>query len=371
MHGHGDMASLDGASLDEASLDGRFCPNPWTFAEIQSHGGVYVCCPTYSGNKEIGNIFEQSAEEIWNSYQAIKFREGVLNGSFCECDRQKCPYIVGGDLPSVEQARARQDLAGVDLTASRLATGPLWVKAAYDVSCNLWCPSCRNELIVAKKPEQERLRRVRDEFIVPFLKDSQGLILSGDGDPFGSNHYREVMQLTAERLPKLKISLHTNAVLLDERAWNDCRLNGRVVEINISIDAATAETYAYVRRGGDFTRLLGNLAFLSRLRRTGEVERLNLLFVVQAINFREMPDFVGLGHRFGADTVQFTLIDHWARGMSRDEYAAKKIWSPEHPEHADLIGSLKSQVLRDPIVRMDVLDLLPAGALPGEYRAHA
>ena len=59
----------------------------------------------------------------------------------------------------------------------------------------------------------------------------------------------------------MRINLHTNAVLCDERAWDDCSLHGRVDEVDVSIDAARPETYAIVRRGGNFERLLKNLNF--------------------------------------------------------------------------------------------------------------
>jgi uncharacterized Fe-S cluster-containing radical SAM superfamily enzyme len=43
--------------------------------------------------------------------------------------------------------------------------------------------------------------------------------------------------------------LHTNGVLLDARAWDDCRLERRVDRMEVSIDAADPLTYGIVRRG--------------------------------------------------------------------------------------------------------------------------
>src|SRR5262249_33933512 len=146
-----------------------------------------------------------------------------------------------------------------DPTATTLAHGPVTVKLCHDDTCNLSCPSCRTKMIVAGRERQAQLDRMLHEFIVPFLADTKSLSLSGDGDPFASRHYRDVLRETASKYHDLRIELHTNAVLCDERAWDDCHLNGRVDTVLVSIDAATRETYSIVRRGGDFARLVRNL----------------------------------------------------------------------------------------------------------------
>jgi len=353
-----------------SDLRGRFCQNPWTYAEIFGGGGVYICCPIWTGDKAVGNIFEDSPEEIWNSYQAVLLREGILNGSFDQCDHHKCPYIIGNSLPTRESIK--DDWLGPELVEViarhqvRLPRGPRVVKLGYDTSCNLWCPSCRSQLITAKKAEQEKLRKIRDEFIIPFLKDARALVLSADGDPFGSNHYRDVMRLTCEKLPRLRLGLHTNAVLLDEKAWNDCGLEGRTDMIQISIDASTAETYSIVRRGGDFDRLLSNLQFLAMKHREKAFERFDFLFVVQTRNFLEMPDFVRLGQLLGANSVQFSLIDHWGRGMTHAQYREQKIWGPEHPRHHEFLAVLEDPIFREPMVQMSALEMLLDHKQPSE-----
>src|SRR6185295_18867756 len=85
---------------------------------------------------------------------------------------------------------------------------------------------------------------------------------------FASHHFRHLItKLDAPRFSKLRLRLQTNGLLLDEEAWTDLRLDGRVDSIWISIDAAHADTYERLRRGGSFERLLRNLDFVSRLRR--------------------------------------------------------------------------------------------------------
>ena len=148
----------------------------------------------------------------------------------------------------------------------------------------------------------------------------------------------------------MKIGLHTNGVLFDARAWADCRLEGRVDQVEVSIDAADPFTYALVRRGGDFARLLRNLAFLGQQRRQGKIRYLIFSFVVQGANFREMPAFVELGKRFGADRVRFALIRPWRRGLARAAYGKAMIWDEAHPDFDAFLGVLRDPALADPVV---------------------
>ena len=288
--------------------------------EFHNNGNVYVCCPPWVRDRPIGNIFRDPPDQLWNSLAAQQIRKQILDGSFSGCRSDVCLAIRGKTLS------LRRDMTGpmADIIATsrtELATGPEVVKLAHDDSCNLSCPSCRTQMIVANAEHQAILDRMLHEFILPFLRDTKTLDLSGDGDPFASRHYRAIMRETARTNPSLRINLNTNAVLCDERAWVDCSLSGRVDSVHVSVDAVRPETYSLVRRGGDFERLLRNLEFLSKLRTSGQLSHFVLIFIVQRANFREMPEFVDLAVRLNADGVGFSAIQHWGRAMNEAEFA--------------------------------------------------
>jgi hypothetical protein len=235
---------------------------------VHPDGRVFMCCPRYSGLRAIGSVFKSKPEAIWNSRMARRIRRGILDASFSHCSHRECPEFVGRSLERRADAERDPEMGPlIRAGAPALARGPATVKLCHDESCNLSCPSCRKETIVAGRARQAKLDRMLNAFI---------------------------LQATAERLPAMKIGLHTNGVLFDARAWADCRLEGRVDQVEVSIDAADPLTYALVRRGGDFARLLRNLAFLGEQWRQGKMRYLILSFVVQGANFREMPAFVDL-----------------------------------------------------------------------------
>lgn len=348
---------MDGAG-PRADLSQFFCALPFSYAEIHPNGKVYLCCPRYSGLRSIGNIFKDKPEALWNSYRAQQIRAGIHDGSFRHCDHSECPKLAGRNL-ALRTDRIESDVAAAAMRdrAVVLDRGPGIVKLCHDESCNLSCPSCRKGPMVAGKQRQATLRRMLRGFILPFLKDTTQLVLSGDGDPFASNHYRDVIKATAVENPGLRIGLHTNGVLCDDRAWDDLALDGRVESVEVSIDAALPETYAIVRRGGDFARLGRNIRMLGRRRAAGGIGSLELSFVVQAANFREIPAFIALGKEIGADRIRFALIRHWRRAMSFFDFPRAQIWRAEHPEFHDFLAVLRDPLLDDRTVRAG--DLAP------------
>jgi molybdenum cofactor biosynthesis enzyme MoaA len=188
-------------------------------------------------------------------------------------------------------------------------------------------------------------------FILRAAQDAETLYLDGAGEVFASKHSRHLLSLLKrEHFPQLKFWLLSNGQLLNGRAFREFDFYGRVGEIQVSVDAARPETYRVVRRGGDFQRVLSNLAFLDDLRRArGENFRFELRFVVSSMNFREIPEFVQLGRRFHVDSILFTIVRNWGQ-LSLAEFEKLNIANPCHPEHQDFLRVLESPELSDAIV---------------------
>ena len=140
-------------------------------------------------------------------------------------------------------------------------------------------------------------------------------------------------------------------MLFDEAAWREFDLAGRLGLVAISLDAAKEETYSIVRRGGSFKRLLDNLEFLASRRRAGEISLMRLDFVVQGLNFREMPEMISLADRFGFDKIKFQMIRNW-HTYSAVEYATHDIGSRYHPAYAEFL-----EVLHCPELRSERIEL--------------
>jgi sulfatase maturation enzyme AslB (radical SAM superfamily) len=324
----------------EQELRGRFCDNPFDKAEIRMGGEVYLCCPEWLP-VPIGNLERQSAAEIWNSPAAQDVRQSIFDGSFRYCSRMNCGKLSSYSLPRTDQVTNQEHREFIGKELTKLPRGPKRLVLNHDISCNLSCPSCRTRLIVARKDEQTRLDAMADRVLMPLVQDARKIQLTG-GDPFGSAHYRHLLKRIGEVRPaQLKVDLQTNGLLLAQ-SWDNLGLDGLVDIVYISIDATRPETYAIVRRGGDFARLLDNLEFVAAKRREGQIRRVRLDWVVQTLNFREIPEAVDLVRRFGFDGLKLQMIRNWGT-YTPEEFAWHHIGSPDHPLFAEFL-----EVLRDP-----------------------
>lgn len=66
------------------------CPFPWQYMVIQWNGDIVPCCRDYNGVLTLGNVAEQSLQEIWASTEYVEFRKKMVQGtdlsSYCrEC----------------------------------------------------------------------------------------------------------------------------------------------------------------------------------------------------------------------------------------------------------------------------------------------
>jgi hypothetical protein len=357
-----------------------FCAQPFTRFEVLGGGGergdVFFCCQNWV-TKSIGNMQHHPVEEVWNSRVARDFRRSILDGSFRYCKAEVCPYLqrVDGPVQRVEEVRDERLLEIIRKELTLLPFGPSDVICCFDQSCNLSCPTCRTQVIMETahgRAITQIQKRLEDEA----LKEARLLYITGSGDPFGSPFFRRWLQtMKRSSMPNLeRIHLHTNGLLWTRRIWESIPEETRalVQAATISIDAATAETYAVNRRGGDFATLLDRLAFIARLRAGGPLGYLEIHMTVQANNYREMPEFVDLGRRHDCDRVTFHQLLDWGT-FPAEEFAARAVQLPEHPEHGAFLDMLQNPRLEDPIVYLSNLTELQRHAALGQFlpRAHA
>ena len=129
------------------------------------------------------------------------------------CSKIHCSFLVNRSLPKrgeVTDPRHRQIL---DQRLMVLPWRPKRVLLSHDRSCNLSCPSCRREILVADKDEVARLNELFETTLAPLLRDADSVHVTGSGDAFGSAHFRYVLKrLNRREFPRLRLMLQTNGV---------------------------------------------------------------------------------------------------------------------------------------------------------------
>ncbi|NHQ85781.1 radical SAM protein [Iodobacter sp. HSC-16F04] len=355
-----------------------FCSKPFNFIDIKRNKAG-VCCwvklPIWQGESA-----DFSIDSAWNSDNAQKIRKSILDGSFSYCSKD-CPFLHGAAAPPAVQEKQDSVIHGFLSAISNPVQGrdqlkdtgmlqiirdnlcimpdlPAFVECGFDNSCNLSCPSCRNERQVETE-HQENILVMQNKVEQQLFPGLKSLYITGSGDPFGSPYFnRWLRKMSVSHFSDdAFIHLHTNAQLWDEAMWNKLpeSVRERCKTCEISIDGTSAATYELNRRGGDFNRLLNNLEFIAGLKRERKLLYLKIHMVVQENNYHEMPDFVALGRRLSADEVYFSYLSDWGT-FSVTELEMRQVHLPTHARYHSFLKVLKHPYLREPCVNLGNLN---------------
>jgi MoaA/NifB/PqqE/SkfB family radical SAM enzyme len=310
---------------NEDILKKYICRTPFVYLEAHKNG-VYSCCPSWLPNK-ISTL--ENIKEAWNSTELKKVQDSIIDGSYKYCSKTQCPYL--SELLNEEIIPSRFTHKD-DFHIEKYKTGPININFAFDRSCNLSCPSCRNFAIMADGTELDFIDNTINNIVETYGKNIKMLYLSGAADPFASKSIRKLLlNFNRDKFPNVThIHLHTNGLLLNEKMWNSLsHIHDLIQTIEISVDASKEETYNIVRRGGDWKTINENLKFISKINLTNK----RVSFVVQDTNYREMEDFYKLMMNIFNNNINvyFNKITNWGT-YSNSEFAIKQIWNESHPE---------------------------------------
>ncbi len=335
------LATPEGArqlEATEAWLKDRFCPRPFEVLETRSDGSANTCCNAWMP-AAIGNIEAASAEALWNSPAAQEIRRSVLDGDYRYCSRTFCPKIAARALPRRDEVTNAGHRAILAERRTVMPHRPRRLLLSHDRSCNLSCPSCRKEPILAGKAEQERLDRLAEEVLLPLMRDARTVKVTGSGDPFGSHHFRYLLKGLG------RAGARRQARDPDQRpAPGRPRLGrsgaGGAGRQHLGVDRRRTRTHL---RAAPPRRLARPPAPQPRLHRwpppRDRFRYFQLDAVVQAANLDELAEIVALARELGADLVSFQRLRNWGT-FSVAEFAALDVASPAHPRHEALRAML-------------------------------
>jgi pyruvate-formate lyase-activating enzyme len=343
------------------NLNNFICTNPFSYTEIMEDRQTF-CCPQWLEEYIEGENIDY--KESWHSDKAQKIRESMIDGSFKYCSTEKCPHLSTlvntGHLPRGPIKMKNKEL--IAKLQNEAAIGPKQIKFIFDQACNLACPSCRNTFIRNSESIYVNSNTKLEKLSKAYSDSVEYISMSGAGDPFYSQTFFEFLQnVDIKRFPNLKnIHLHTNAILWNEFNWKKIKNSHNFIKsTEISIDAATKETYKIVRKGGNFDILTRNLNFIKNLE---GINNFIFSFVVQKENYTELVKFYEYIKSIfddklkqGIVSVTFTKVQNWGN-LSQSEYDDMAIWQPKHPEHSLFINEVnKLMKLKSPHIITNLL----------------
>lgn len=354
--------SNKGTIKQPKNMNGKICLQPFTNIDIHSDYGTRTCSESWMPSWN-GDFSKNSIMEIWNNEITQKIRKSILDGTYEFCDWHQCPFYSNDSyylytmdqLDDEKLAHYRPWIEYIKKGETKLDIYPANYNLAYDETCNLQCPSCRNysKVYTTGNEFEKRLRiqkKLLDELMKNGLESVGRFNLSGSGEPFSSRVFKDFLfNFDGNNYPNLRINIQSNGLLFNEAAWDKMdKIQSNINEVIISLDASKAETYEKIRVNGSYKTLRQNIDFLSQLRRENKIKRLMLAFVVQKLNYREMTEAITIAKNYNADLIIFNLLNDWLC-WSKEEYEANAVWKQYHPEYQEFLNVLQDPIFDDPI----------------------
>jgi len=296
-----------------------FCKLPFSRISIDDDGNIWPACCPYWVAFPLGNVFNQTWDEIWYGDAAKKFRDSMFDGSLKFCDWNWCPHIADAQA-GIENYHV---IPHENSPSEWKECPPIHVNLNYDLTCNLICPTCRNDYIHYQGDQLKKVQYIQEYAEKQILPTVESIALTGSGDPFMSRVLRNfLINFDSKKYPNIKsIHFHTNGQLFDEKMYNKMKgIHHLKLSTDISIDAATSGVYGKMRPPGKWERLMKNLQFIKGL---DNLVLLGISMVVQQENYKEMLPFVELGeslvHNNRETFVEFKRLSHWPH-LSDQQY---------------------------------------------------
>lgn len=285
------------------------CNRPYKTVEIDMFTNCNVCICTGWLPRPVGKITDFARlEDIWDNPRAHEIQNDVKDKKFTWCAVDHC----GVKHRSINEPHYQ-------------------VIFAIDDSCNLQCPSCRREkrLYDSGPLYEEKLAAFTHAIeLLNNFEPRVHILLSCSGDPLASLISRPLLHSYLGKDTQT-FTLFTNGLLIKKQLPKTA-LFDRITEYRISIDAGAKEVYEKVRLGGSWETLIENFEFLYDNNLSHLV---NLMFVVQKNNFRDIPNFVNLINKYNF-RGNLTNLDDWAT-WNYDQVETPDTWTIKNGTYLD------------------------------------
>lgn len=211
----------------------------------------------------------------------------------------RIPPDVARAMGFTPGGRAKLQRCGEQLVLRRPTTELARVYVEPTTACNLNCITCMRN--VWEEPVGRMDSATFDRVLagVRALPEPPTLFFGGLGEPFTHPDLLDMIR-EAKRL-EASVEVITNGTLLDETR-TEALIDLGLDTLWVSVDGASPECYADVRRENDLPRVMANLERLRDLKIRKGCERpfIGISFVAMRRNLAELPEVLRLEHRVGA-----------------------------------------------------------------------
>jgi MoaA/NifB/PqqE/SkfB family radical SAM enzyme len=184
---------------------------------------------------------------------------------------------------------------------------PQFVQIEPVGQCNLKCRMCP----VVYRDEKPPAFMSFDAFcrLLDGFAGLRELHLQGLGEPLLHPRFFDMVRYATAR--GIDVSTNTNLTALSERRAEACVASG-LARMHVSLDAAEAQAYEYIRVGARFDKVLRNLGWLAGAKRRLQSPRPHVALVAVAMrrNLEQLPALVRLAHDHDVACVSVQHLAH-------------------------------------------------------------
>ena len=265
--------SLDQGLIDEYNRTRTLGPQrlicyaPFSNMYFAQEGDVRSCCFTWQ-EEQPDTYPQKSIRDIWTGETFRTLRECIEHDELPQACRPCAAHLTSRNFSAVS---ARM----FDYYPPHENGLPRVMEFELANTCNLQCVMCLGRLSSAIRRKRDGLPPRKSPYGEEFVRQLEEFIPHLDqakfygGEPFLINIYYDIWRRIIDIKPDIKVLVHTNATILNDRVKD--LLEKGAFEINVSIDSLTRRNFERIRVGADFRQVMSNLRYFheySRKRKT-------------------------------------------------------------------------------------------------------
>lgn len=292
-----------------------FCILPWIHLNVNPNGNVYPCC-IVDWRENVGNVKDNSLEEIWNNDTMKQIRQHMMKGkqhSLCsKCYEQEkhglaSPRITANrNFPKhIDTALSTTDNSGHN-SEFKLA---YW-DFRFSNLCNFKCRSCSAGLsskwyedeikLFGSSTVEKALIHVNEYskkdinyYLDEFIHDVEEIYFAGGEPLIMDEHYMILEKLIEAGNTDVRLRYNTNLSHLKFKKWDTLKLWENFTshkESNVDIYASfdgIDKNAEYARKGTDWGSIEKNIKICLE-----SSLRFNVSCTVSIFNILHIPEFV-------------------------------------------------------------------------------
>lgn len=176
--------------------------------------------------------------------------------------------------------------------------------------CNLECRMCYQSTLERPKLDLSFNDFLKILYHFPYLQDLQ---LQGIGEPLLNPDIFRMVEYAKSR--RIRVGLFTNVTIINSGIAKNI-INSGLDWVNLSLDAASPQTYEMIRKGARYEEVINNIRTLMQSKRKRK-PAISLWVTVMKMNILELPVIIGLAKRLGIEKVTAQGIHFWGNDFCR------------------------------------------------------